>query len=222
MENTYEKLLQLPLFLGMSKEEVTDLVGWTKLGFHKCEAGEMIAREHDTCRGLVFLQQGAVMVEKQADNHAYKVQERLEAPSVIEPERLFGLYQRYSRTYLAAEECRLISIDKQAVMNICHRHTIFFLNLLGLVATAEQRLAGQPWHDKPVGTEQRMVRFLQERMLTQRGAKTVFIKMQTLATAICESRLNVSRVLNRWNDAGLASISRGRIDIPAFERLLER
>lgn len=220
MDNTYEKLLQLPLFLGMSKEEVTDLVGWTKLDFHKCAAGEIVAEEHAPCRGLVFLQQGMVMVEKQADNHAYKVQERLEAPAVIEPERLFGLYQRYARTYHAAEECHLISIDKPAVMNICHRHTIFFLNLLGLVATAEQRLAGRPWHDKPMGTELRMVHFLQERVLTPSGTKAFFIKMQTLAVAIGESRLNVSRVLNRWQDEGLVNLSRGRIDIPSFERLL--
>ena len=44
--------------------------------------------------------------------------------------------------------------------------------------------------------------------------------MERLAEEVCDSRLNVSRVLNRLKDAGMLELHRGRIEIPQLERLL--
>jgi hypothetical protein len=52
------------------------------------------------------------------------------------------------------------------------------------------------------------------------GEKTLNIKMETLATLIAESRLNVSRELNAMQQEGLISITRGIIRVPALEKLL--
>lgn len=221
MENTYEKLLQLPLFIGLSKSELTDLVGYAKLGFDKRLSNERIATEHEACRSLIFLQNGSMLVKKHADNHSYTIQERIDAPFLIEPERLFGFYQHFSRTYTALTECHLITISKADTMAICQNHVICHLNLLGQVSMTAQRLHNHLWKDPVRTVESGIVRFLQERMATAKGAKTVLMKMQTLATLIHESRLNVSRVLNRWDKEGLVEISRSRIEIPAFERLRE-
>lgn len=221
MEQTYEKLFQLPLFLGMSKEEVTDLVGYSKLGFRKTYQGETIVSEHDACQSLIFLQSGEITVEKSSDRHDYVIKEHIPAPTVIEPERLFGLYQHYSRTYIARTDCHLITIQKADAMIICQTHTVFFLNLLGLIATSTQRLQRKPWRERPQAIEKQIILFLQERMLTNHGEKDLHIRMQTLASAIHQSRLSVSRTLNAWQDAGLLQIGRGKILIPAFEKLLQ-
>ena len=44
--------------------------------------------------------------------------------------------------------------------------------------------------------------------------------MERLAEELNDSRLNVSRVLNRLQAEGLLELHRGRIDIPQLERLL--
>lgn len=44
--------------------------------------------------------------------------------------------------------------------------------------------------------------------------------MERLAEEVNDSRLNVSRVLNRMQEAGVLELHRGRIEIPQFERLL--
>ena len=44
--------------------------------------------------------------------------------------------------------------------------------------------------------------------------------MTRLASELNDSRLNVSQALNRLQTAGLLSLGRGKIDIPALERLL--
>lgn len=204
----------------MGKEEVTDIVGYTKLGFHKCEIGQEIVHEHEACTELIFLQSGALSTSKSSDSHNYLVTERIEAPMLIEPERLFGLYQHYSHTYHTLAESHLISIGKADVLRLCAGHTLFLVNFLGLLSTSAQRQKDKMWHTRPENIEQSIVRFLADRVSTLKGEKTVTIKMQTLASAISESRLNVSKVLNQWSKEGLISISRGRIHIPAFERLL--
>lgn len=221
MNKTYDTLLRLPLFLGMGREELTDIVGYTRLGFHKCAAGETIVSEHDSCRALMFLLDGEVTVAKCSDSHSYTITEYLTAPLLLEPERLFGLYQHYSRTYAAATDCALLTIAKADALTLCQNHTIFLLNLVSLVSTTAQRQQGRLWHNASPTIAQRIVDFLLERMLTAKGRKTVSIKMQTLATAIRESRLNVSRVLNGWHDKGVVTIGRACMEIPAMERLVQ-
>lgn len=217
MTQTYETLLQLPLFLGMSQEEVMEIVGYTKLGFHKREAGCTIVREHDMCDHLIFLLNGEMEVVKSSDRHDYTIREQVFAQHLIEPERMFGLHQRYIHTYTASSLCHLMTISKQDVLTICQTYSIFFFNLMGLISTTGQKLQVLPWHDNETDRERRIVDFLSKRMLTLKGPKTIEITMQTLATAIRESRLNVSRVLNRWHDEGKIKLSHGIIRIPSFE-----
>lgn len=204
----------------MGKDEVTDIVGYTKLGFHKYENGQDIVQEHEECHELLFLQSGVLTASKSSANHSYTVVERVEAPMLVEPERLFGLHQHYSYSYCALSDCHLMTIGKADVLRLCASHKLFLLNLLGMLSTSAQRQNNRLWHQRPDNIEQAIVRFLGERMRTPKGEKTVKIKMQTLATAIGESRLSVSRVLNRWDEEALICISRGLIRIPAFERLL--
>ena len=44
--------------------------------------------------------------------------------------------------------------------------------------------------------------------------------MERLAEEVNDSRLNVSRVLNRLQETGMLELHRGRIEIPQLERLL--
>jgi predicted transcriptional regulator len=44
--------------------------------------------------------------------------------------------------------------------------------------------------------------------------------MERLAEEVNDSRLNVSRVLNQMQEAGMLELHRGRIEIPQLERLL--
>lgn len=219
MNQTYEKLLQLPLFFGMSRNEMTELVGYTKLGFHKREAGRPIVSEHDACKEMIFLIGGEMVAKKSSDSHDYTICERIAAPMMIEPERLFGLYQHYTRSYTAFSECQLLTIQKPDVLAICQSHNICFLNLLGIISTSAQKCENKPWHEEQTSIERRILHFLSQRMLTQTGKKVAKIKMQTLASNIHESRLNVSRVLNRWCQEGLIENSRGVILIPEYSRL---
>ena len=88
------------------------------------------------------------------------------------------------------------------------------------LATQAQKLIQAQWRRSPQSLQERVVRFFFLHTLYPAGPKTFHILMERLAEEVNDSRLNVSRVLNRLQTMGLLELHRGRIEIPQVERLL--
>ena len=211
----------LPLFQGMSSTDLTSVAGKTKFAFHRVAKGKKVVSEGDQCQNLFFLLEGSLQVTSWADDNSYSMVEEMTAPDVIQPERIFGLTQRYSKTFTALTECRLIGISKAEVLRLSEEHMIFQLNLLNIISTQSQRITHQPWRVRPQGIRNKIIRFVETHSMRPAGEKTLYIKMETLATLIAESRLNVSKELNTMHQEGLINITRGIIHIPALEKLMK-
>lgn len=216
----FEKLLMLPLFQGMSSNDMTSVAGKTKFAFHRVAKGKKVVSEGDPCQNLFFLLDGSMQVASRADDNSYSMIEEMSAPDVIQPERIFGLTQRYSKSFTALTDCQLVSISKAEMLRLSEEHMIFQLNLLNIISTQSQRITHQPWRVRPQGIRNKIVRFIETHSMRPAGEKTLYIKMETLATLIAESRLNVSKELNAMQKEGLISITRGIIRIPALEKLM--
>lgn len=210
----------LPLFQGMSSNDLTSVAGKTKFAFHRVEKGKKVVSEGDQCQSLFFLFEGSLQVTSRADDNSYSIVEEMTAPDVIQPERIFGLTQRYTKTFTALTVCRLIGISKAEVLRLSEEHLIFQLNLLNIISTQGQRITHQPWRVRPQGIRNKIIRFVETHSMRPAGEKTLYIKMETLATLIAESRLNVSKELNAMHQEGLINITRGIIHIPALEKLM--
>ena len=211
----------LPLFQGMSSTDLTSVAGKTKFAFHRVAKGKKVVSEGDQCQNLFFLLEGSLQVTSWADDNSYSMVEEMIAPDVIQPERIFGLTQRYTKTFTALTECRLIGISKAEVLRLSEEHMIFQLNLLNIISTQSQRITHQPWRVRPQGIRNKIIRFVETHSMRPAGEKTLYIKMETLATLIAESRLNVSKELNAMHQEGLINITRGIIHIPALEKLMK-
>ncbi len=220
LENIFEKLLELPLFQGMSHNDLNQVVAHTKFGFLKIARNKAVVSEGDTCQHIYFLTSGSVKVESRADDGCYSFTEKMTAPDVIQPERLFGLTQRYTKSFTALEECSILRIDKQQVLRLIAEQEIFRLNLLNIISTQSQRISHQPWRQPATTIRQKIVRFVESRSLRPAGPKTLHIRMEDMARLIAESRLNLSRELNKMHDEGIINITRGEIHIPALEKLI--
>ena len=75
MNGTYEKFLTLPLFQGLGKNELMELVGQTRFDFLKVVKGTIIVKEHERSERLFFLQNGILQQEHFSDNHSYSFKE---------------------------------------------------------------------------------------------------------------------------------------------------
>lgn len=216
----YDRLLQFTLFQGMSHADLMQVAGHTKFNFSKLAAGKKLVKEGDDCHHLVFVTNGTLRAETVSDDHSCRVTESISAPYILQPERLFGITQRYSSSFTAETPCSLISIDKQEVLLLLETQLVFRLNMLNLLAAESQRLRHHAWRTAPRTLPERIKRFFFSRCLYPAGPKTFHILMQQMAKELNDSRLDISVALNKMQAEGLLTLHRGRIEIPMLERLL--
>lgn len=215
-----DKLLQFPLFQGMSRDDLEIVAGHTRFGFLKQSAGKSIAKSGDACTQLHFLINGSIKVRTYADDYSYSVEEQMVAPHILQLESIFGYYQHYTHDFIAQSDVNFITIDKEEVVRLTEDFLVFRLNIMNHLATLAQKQMRLVWSRPPLSLEARVIRFLVQHSIYPAGHKVFNILMTRLAVEVNDSRLNVSRVLNEMQYQGLISLSRGKIDVPQLERLL--
>ena len=223
MPNTtlQERLLELPLFQGMSKGDLAQVASTTKFINIAVVKGKTVVDEGEACDRLLFLVKGTIHATARADDNGYSITETFQAPEILQPERIFGLTQRYTRSFKAATDCNFISLSKMETLALADKYEIFRLNLLNIICTQSQRLTRFPWRTQPGDIRHKIARFIETRCLRPAGGKTVRIKMERLAEEVNESRLNVSRTLNSMDAEGIISLKRGIIQVHALEKIIK-
>lgn len=215
----YDKLLGLPLFQGLSSSDLQTIVSSVKFGFHRFKHGQVIIDEDQPCKGLFFVLDGEIEMISTPADHSFCVTESPQMPYAVEPERIFGLYQRYARRYIAKSQCHCIFVGKDDVMHLATEFVVFRLNLLNIISTLSQRSSRQTWAHQNTDNEGRVVNFLKHHCVLPFGQKVIRIKMQQLADNINVARLDVSNVLNKLDAEGRIILQRGIITIPKLELL---
>lgn len=216
----YDRLLQFPLFQGMSRDDLEIVAGHTRFGFLKMTAGRQVIHAGDPCTHLYFLINGSLKVEGFSDDGGYSVVEQMSSPYILQQESIFGYYQRYTRNFYALTDVNFLTLDKEEVVRLSEDFLVFRLNLMNHLATQAQKQIQAQWRRSPQSLQERIVRFFFLHTLYPAGPKTFHILMERLAEEVNDSRLNVSRTLNRMQAMGLLELHRGRIEIPQVERLL--
>ena len=216
----YDRLLQFPLFQGMRRDDLEIVAGHTRFGFLKMTAGRQVIHAGDPCTHLYFLINGSLKVESFSDDGRYSVVEQMSSPYILQQESIFGYYQRYTHNFYALTDVNFLMLDKEEVVRLSEDFLVFRLNLMNHLATQAQKLIQAQWRRSPQSLQERVVRFFFLHTLYPAGPKTFHILMERLAEEVNDSRLNVSRVLNRLQTMGLLELHRGRIEIPQVERLL--
>lgn len=214
----HERLLELPLFQGMSRNDLEKIITSTKFRHLSYGKGKNIVREGDVCDKIYFLLKGTISATGFADDNGYSITEIMHAPEILQPERIFGLTQRYTRTFKTITECTFICLGKREALELACKYEIFRLNLLNIVCTKSQRFARFPWKTHPKDIRHKITRFVETRSLHPAGEKIVHIKMERLGKEINESRLNTSRELNAMAAEGIIALAREKIHIYALEK----
>ena len=217
--NFYDKLAATALFQGMTNSELMQVIGQTKFSFLRATPGKTIRREGESCQSMAFILDGKASVTSFADDHGYSVEETVGAPVMMQPERLFGLTQRYTRTFAAVTACDIMEIDKDDIMRLSDEFFIFRINLMNVLSTTSQKTERHIWSPTPCDTRGRLAKFFKRHCTIPTGEKTIRIKMTRLAQEIGLGRLAVSKELNAMEEQGLLAFSRGIINVPAIEKL---
>lgn len=216
----YAKLLRLPFFQGIDRDELEAMASKIRFDFQKYDEGAWIARENDRCATLMLVMTGSVEAEAISADHSYSLRELIDAPCAIEPERIFGLQQHLARGYRATTPCNVLRLQKDDVLRLCAQSLVFELNLLNTISTSAQRAGSAFWRTPPTTIPRKIATFVAHRSLRPAGPKTLSIRLTDLGSAIGESRLNVSRSLHGLEAQGLVALARQTIIIHRLEQLL--
>ena len=221
METTmYDNLLLLPLFQGLSKNDMTTIIEKVKLDFQTYPKGETIIRQGNPCEKLCFLLNGELRVQTKDAKHAYALTEIIKEPMVIEPQSLFGMQTHYTASYQAHTQVSVLMIDKAFIFSELNNYEIFRINYLNILSNRSQVAYQKLWNTHIGTINEKFVNFIALRCQIQGGEKILQTTMEDLAFLINETRINLSRLLNDLQDKGLVQLKRKEILIPRFEKLV--
>ena len=220
MESMFSTLLQLPLFQGLCQEDFTSILGKVKLHFTKHKHGEVIARGKDTCDKLIFLLKGEITVVTRSESESLIFLESYNEPYLIEPHSLFGLDTIYRSTYIARSEVNVLSIDKSYVIKELLKYEIFRINYINAISNRSQTLHKRLWEPKPNKIRDKIIHFILIHAERPEGEKILKIRMDDLARNLNDTRLNVSKALNEFQEEGLIILRRKEILVPEASLLM--
>ena len=221
-ENFFDRLLLLPLFQGIGRNDFWEIAEQTRISFHSCEADTRLVEQDAPCESLLFIMNGKLCAARTNDSHTYTLREYMERPDVLQPESLFGPITHYTRTYTAITPVQYFEIKKRDVHDRLLLYPTFRINYLNLLTRQAQHSLRHLWQTTPEALSQRFIHFVHARSLRPAGPKELTIKMQDLATELLTTRLNVSYMLRELEAEQLIWTHRGRIEIPQFEKLVQR
>ena len=216
----YEQLLELPLFQGHSKEDLTSILAKIKVEFGKYRKGQSIVRQDDPCKNIIFLMEGEVEVSRTSLHKDLLFVEHFKALRSFGTETLFGMRQNYSYSITAVSEVKTFIVSKAGVINHLFNYEVFRYNLLNMLTTRIQRANQLLWLPEEEKVERSFVLLCKRNFMHPAGTKVIEGGMVSLARMMNRPRIHISNMLNSFAEQGLVSIGRKKLVIPYFEKLL--
>lgn len=215
------RLLIVPLFQGFSRLDFLDIVEKIPLGFKTYKSGSTIVAQEEESHSLCILLSGEAEAEVVSPQGIYRFTEKIKAPYTIQIENLFGLHNRYARTFKASTDVQTVSISKQNVRQMLINYPAFQINFYNALSTCAQQSTAMLWLQRSNKLEHRFYNFLKRRSLRPIGEKKLHIRMEDLALELGTTRLRISQALSNMAEKKILSYSRGIIIIPQIEKLLQ-
>lgn len=139
MESIYNTLRSLPLFRGLSKEKLEEVVANTRLHFLKYLEGEPIVRVNDRCTHIKFIIKGSARITVSGGNDRFRVSHTVTGPDVIMPDYLFGRVTQYPCEVVAQTPVGILQIEKGDWVKMMMSDEVFLFNFLNIVSMNAQK-----------------------------------------------------------------------------------
>lgn len=139
MNSMFEILMGLPLFRGVSRDRIAEIVGMAKFHFLKYLPDENIVSAGAPCDHIKFIISGSVRSTIVNSDGRFKVSQTLDAPDVIAPDFLFGRATNYPCSVVASAPTGILQIAKNDYIKILNSDQVFLFNYLNVLAMNAQK-----------------------------------------------------------------------------------
>ena len=217
----FDTLLSLPLFQGLSHDDLTRILESTHLSFDTLPPESVITRQDELCTGLTYVLSGEVEGLTEAADRSWNVVETMPTPLVLGLDVLYGRARVHQFSAYARTSTRLLTIDKHTVAALTGYFEVFRINVLNALTTAIAQQRQPLWTPAATTLEGRIVEFLRQHVHRPAGHKIFRISMRTLGAYLGEDQRYVSMAAHRIERRGLIQLRRSAIQVPAFESLIQ-
>lgn len=139
MNSKYEMIMDLPLFKGVGKEQVSVFLAKTHLYFENYEAGEVIVSKGDEVTMLRFVIAGEVRISHDLCEGKIKLDEICSHGIVLGADRLYGMTLGYVADVRAYTKCSVMSFSKEQYLRLLHTDSIYLINFFNFLSRRSQR-----------------------------------------------------------------------------------
>lgn len=136
----YDVLMQLPVFQGISKDQMTHILEVTPFDFRTFNEGETITLGGDIVEGASFLLSGQVKLETPIFDKRVKISQIFDAPHIFSLHRLFGADMAARSTLVASSgKTGIMLLEKVDFLRILHDNEITLINVMNMLSTRAQK-----------------------------------------------------------------------------------
>ena len=208
MVNMFDKILQLPLFQGLTHEEFQRLIESYPFHFLKFADGERIVEAGEACSHLRFIVAGAVRFSTSSRALKVAVVHTLDSPDVIAPDHLFGLDTSYPFDAWASGETALLQIKKLDFLDMLSHSHVLAINVLNYLSRNAQAVRNRMLNAQNMRVAERLaliaILFTAQR---SRDIKIVYRQRDlNRLLGVQTSRTAVSTVCEQFQSLGLVSV----------------
>lgn len=201
-------LLSLPLFQGLTRQELIEIIEKTKLEFvHVADAPVLRQGDHHT--HVVHVLGGRVV--RTLRHGALTFSETLSTPALLEPCSLFGRDDTLRASYAVNGPADLLLIDKRYLYTLFNRYVVVQINILNLLSTRAQRLSQRLLPTPCTGIEERLLRLADDLGEQEGSERRLDVSRVQLADMLGVSRRAMSAVIADMQRRRLLRVEYGAI-----------
>lgn len=221
MESMYEKLMELPLFQGVSRDKLSLLIEKTPFHFVKYTQGQQIIAENDLCTHIRFIISGDVQMDISNVNKRVSLSETISGPDVIGADYLFGKNTYYPFNATALTDCGILQIVKADFINILMSDEIFLFNILNLLSRNSQKSVFGLMALSTGSIAERLAFIITS--LTQRGSKNIKLsyRQKDLCSILGVQRSSLINALEKMKEDDVIDYTMTEIKVNSRDKLLE-
>lgn len=139
MATMYEMIMDLPLFKGVGKDQVSYFLEKTNIGFRNYSPGEVLAKAGDEVQMVRFVISGEITLVHPLEGGEITIEERSGFGKVLGADRLFGLSTDYPYDAISVTRTSVMEFSKVQYVNLLHSDRIYMLNFFNYLSLRAQR-----------------------------------------------------------------------------------
>lgn len=221
MNSMYQQLMQLPLFQGVSSDQITALVEKMPFHFLKFRNGDNIFVAGEPCTHIRFIVSGRVRLETPCAHLRVSLFQTLATPHVLAAENLFGRDTTYPSNAVADGPCGILQLRKSDYIKMLGTDKVFLFNILNYLSSGSQRYSSSIAAIKDGSLVERLAMLVDALVFNGAADVTLRFKQKDLCTLLGTQRTTLVSTLDRLVDDEILEYDSNQISILDLKRLSE-